>query len=89
MDGTLKNLLSRWASDSGMVLSYLHPSDFTLFEPVQGIRTPSLRQATAELSRLYAGHRVLVEVQDNRLVVTPLPEPVAAATAEPEQGAPL
>src|SRR5688572_30698113 len=38
MDGTLKRLLARWASDSGMALSYQHPSDFTLFEPVQGIR---------------------------------------------------
>ncbi len=88
MDGTLKTLLARWASDSGMALAYLHPSDFTLFEPVQRIRTPSLRQATADLSRLYAGHRVVVEVHDNRIVVAQSAESLAAMTSDPAQGAP-
>ena len=34
MDGTLKAMLTRWSKDSKMTLSYLHPSDFTLHEPV-------------------------------------------------------
>ncbi len=31
MDGTLKHMLERWAQDSNRQLTYLHPSDFTLF----------------------------------------------------------
>ncbi|MGH8026102.1 MAG: hypothetical protein ACREO0_05165, partial [Pseudoxanthomonas sp.] len=48
MDGTLKNMLTRWAKDSKMTLSYLHPSDFTLYGPVAQIDTNDLQQAVSQ-----------------------------------------
>lgn len=69
MDGTLKTMLTRWARDSRMTLSYLHPSDFTLYEPVARIRTPDLGQAVSLLNDAYAGQRVAIAVEGRQLVV--------------------
>lgn len=69
MDGTLKTMLTRWARDAGMTLSYLHPSDFTLYGPVARIRTPDLEQAVSLLNGAYAGQQVLVAVEGGRIVV--------------------
>lgn len=89
MDGTLKNMLSRWARDSGMSLSYLHGSDFTLFEPVQRIHTPSLQQATAQLAQIYSAQQLLVTVDGNQLVVRPAANTHAVASVvEPQAGPP-
>ena len=47
MDGTLHNLLTRWARDSGSELDYRHPSDFRLHQPVRGVRAHALADALA------------------------------------------
>jgi len=69
MDGTLKNMLARWTKDSGMTLSYQHPSDFTLHAPVSQLRTGSLQDAAAQLTSLYAAQRVSVTVNGNQILV--------------------
>jgi hypothetical protein len=69
MDGTLKNMLTRWASDSKMTLSYLHPSDFTLYGPVAQIQTNDLQTAVSQLTAAYAGQQVSVTASDNQIVV--------------------
>lgn len=69
MDGTLKNMLERWAKDSGMTLSYLHPYDFRLHAPVATIHTGDLNVAASRLNEVYARQQVSVSVQGNQLVV--------------------
>ena len=69
MDGTLKTMLTRWANDSKMTLSYLHPSDFTLYGPVAQIQTNDLQQAVSQLSAAYAAQRVSVTASNNQIVV--------------------
>ncbi len=84
MDGTLKNMLSRWAKDSKMTLSYLHPSDFTLHAPVAQVQSNDLQQAVALLSSIYADQRVSVTASNNQIVVRPAQaESVEAAAAVP------
>lgn len=73
LDGTLRTMLERWAGDSKMRLSYLVPSDFTLHQGVEGIRSSDLASAAAQLSRAYAPQRVAVTVEDNGIVVRALP----------------
>lgn len=81
MDGTLKTMLTRWAKDSKMTLSYLHPSDFTLHAPVAQVQSNDLQQAVASLSSIYAEQRVSVTASNNQIVVRP-------AQAESVQTAP-
>ena len=69
LDGTLKNTLERWAKDSKMTLSYLHPSDFTLYAQVADIRTSNLQDALSQLSRAYATQNVIVVSEQNQIVV--------------------
>ena len=69
MDGTLKTMLTRWAADSKMTLSYLHPSDFTLYGPVAQIQTNDLQTAVSQLTAAYAGQQVSVTASDNQIVV--------------------
>lgn len=69
MDGTLKTMLIRWSKDSKMTLSYLHPSDFTLHEPVAKIHTNDLQQAVSQLNAAYARQQVLVTVGNDQIVV--------------------
>lgn len=69
VDGTLKSMLSRWAKDSRLNLSYLHPNDYTLYGPVGQIRTRSLEQAAAALSSAYAGQQLVVVVNRTQIVV--------------------
>lgn len=71
MDRTLKTMLTRWAKDSSMTLSYLHPTDFTLHTPVAAIRTPDLGQALSLLNAAYADQRVDISVDGGRIVVRP------------------
>ncbi|RYZ69673.1 MAG: hypothetical protein EOP91_15075 [Lysobacteraceae bacterium] len=70
MDGTLRNMLSRWAKDSKLSLSYLHPSDFTLYAPVARIDTYDLQQAAAQLTAAYAAQRVQVTHSGNQIIVS-------------------
>lgn len=62
-------MLSRWAADSRMTLSYLHPNDYTLYRPVAHIRTSNLVEAAAALSEAYAGQDVAVLVKPTQIVV--------------------
>ncbi|WP_449465524.1 hypothetical protein [Stenotrophomonas humi] len=77
VDGTLKGMLTRWAKDSGLTLSYLHPNDYTLYGPVADIHTISIAQAAASLSAAYAAQGVLVVVERSQIIVS-----VAAGTAD-------
>ena len=78
MDGTLKAMLTRWSKDSKMTLSYLHPSDFTLHEPVAKIHTNDLQQAVAQLTAAYAGQQVQITASNNQIVVSVADTPSVA-----------
>ncbi|HEY5972021.1 MAG TPA: hypothetical protein VIT22_08610 [Pseudoxanthomonas sp.] len=82
MDRTLKTMLTRWAKDSKMTLSYQHPSDFTLHAPVAQVHTNDLQQAVALLTALYAGQRVSITTSNNQIVVRPAEQ----AVTEPASG---
>jgi hypothetical protein len=69
LDATLKNTLERWSKDSKIVLSYQHPSDFTLHEEVGLIRTADLQDALSKLSAAYAQQGVSVVFEQNQIVV--------------------
>ena len=69
LDKTLKGLLTRWAQASKRTLSYLHSSDFTLYQPVQDINTASLEQAIAQLSNGYAPYGVAISVEAGQITV--------------------
>ena len=69
LDGTLKNTLERWAKDSKMTLSYLHPSDFTLHAQVADIRTSNLQDALNQLTAAYSSQQVIVASEQNQIVV--------------------
>lgn len=69
MDGTLKTLLSRWAKDLRMNLSYLHPNDYTLYGPVAQIRTADIQQAVGALSDAYAAQGLVVVVESGQIIV--------------------
>lgn len=71
MDRTLKTMLTRWAQDSEMTLSYLHPADFTLHVPVTQVRTGNLQEAVSLLTKIYAEQQVLVTASGNEIVVRP------------------
>lgn len=81
MDGTLKKMLERWAKDSNMTLSYLHPSDFTLHAPVASIRTGSVQDAVSQLSAVYADQQLSVAAEGTQIVVR-----YAEPAAVPAQG---
>lgn len=69
MDGTLRNLLARWARDAGIELDYRHPSDFTLHAPVAQVHAQELSQAAAQVASIYAAQRVAVTIGNGRIVV--------------------
>lgn len=69
MDGTLKNLLARWAKDVRLSLSYLHPNDYTLHGPVAQIRTDDIHQAVGALSAAYAAQGITIAVEPGQIVV--------------------
>ena len=72
MDETLRNMLVRWTTDTGMTLVYRLPSDYTLFAPVTKVRTADVRQAANELSAIYATQGVSVTVAGDKLQVDPV-----------------
>ena len=69
LDRTLKSMLTRWARDSRMTLSYLHGSDFTLYGPVADISTPSLQQAVSQLNAAYASQGVAISADATQITV--------------------
>ena len=70
VDGTLKSMLTRWARDQRMTLSYLHPNDYTLYGPVGSIRTPSLVEAATALTNAYETQNLAVVVDRSTIVVS-------------------
>ena len=70
MDGTLKTMLTRWSKDTGMTLSYQLMSDYTLYKPVEQVRTRDVRSAAAELSSIYGAEGILVTINDKQILVT-------------------
>jgi hypothetical protein len=83
IDRTLKSMLTRWARDSKRNLSYLHPSDFTLYRDVAGIRSTSLGEAVARLNAAYAAEKIAITVDERQIVVSLRgeDEPAAAKAA--------
>lgn len=86
MDGTLKNMLTRWALDSNMSLSYLHSSDFTLHAPVEQVSTYSLEQAASLLTSIYAQQRVEIVVDGAQIIVRDTGSATAATSPEAAAG---
>lgn len=83
MDGTLKNMLTRWTKDSGMKLSYLLGTDFTLYTPVGQIHTTNVQEAAQQLSSIYANEGVSVTVSGNQIVVGQASAVTPETTANP------
>jgi hypothetical protein len=81
MDGTLKNMLTRWAKDSNLKLDYQHYSDFTLHQGVAQINTTSLPDAVAQLNTAYAGHGVVIAREGDQIVVRSAVSAPAAPSA--------
>lgn len=70
MDGTLRTMLARWAHDTDMRLAYRLQDDYTLSEPVAGLRTSDVRAAAAQLNAIYAVQGVRVEILGSEILVT-------------------
>lgn len=83
MDKTLKGLLTRWAQASKRTLSYLHSSDFTLYQPVKDISTTDLDQAITQLNADYAPYGVAISVDAGQIFVRQAQAVEAGATQVP------
>lgn len=77
MDGTIRQMLARWARDAGMALAYQHTADFTLHADAARIRTGNVPEALALLESAYAVQRLEIAVEDGRIVVRPMGDVVA------------
>ena len=89
MDGTLKSMLTRWAKDSGMVLSYNLHADYTLFKPVSRIHTADIRDAGQQLSSIYASEAVSVVIKGREIVVEQPSAITSDAAASKEAATPI
>jgi hypothetical protein len=69
LDGTLKTMLERWSKDSKKMLSWLHPSDFTLSSPVADVHTSDLQEAISRLNTIYAPQLVSINADNDRIIV--------------------
>nr|UKP15143.1 type IV secretion protein VirB7 [Lysobacter enzymogenes] len=79
MDGTLKNMLTRWSKDANLKLDYQHYSDFTLFQGVSQINTTSLPDAISQLNSAYSGHGVSISREGEQIVVRSSGAPAPAS----------
>ncbi|WP_018152865.1 hypothetical protein [Leeia oryzae] len=68
IDKTLKNLLGRWAMDTGTTLSYQHTSDFSLNKQAGEIRTATLAEALAALQAIYRTQGIRIEQTANNTI---------------------
>lgn len=75
-DGTLMQMLTRWATDAGMSLAYQHTADFTLHADAARIRTGNVSEALALLKSAYATQRLEIAMENGRIIVRPLEEAV-------------
>lgn len=69
IDGTLKNMLSRWGHEAGMPLNYNHSSDFTLSQEVARIKQPNIEAAIADINEIYATKQIVISVAHEQLMV--------------------
>ncbi|MCZ2498378.1 hypothetical protein GN316_16580 [Xylophilus sp. Kf1] len=69
MDVTLRTMLTRWASDNGLQLSYQIGSDFTLHQPVAAVRSNDIQVAVGELSAIYAPQGILIAADSKQILV--------------------
>lgn len=69
MDGTLRTMLTRWASDNGLQLSYQIGSDFTLHQPVAKVRTRDIQSAVDQLSAIYAPQGLSITTDSRQILV--------------------
>lgn len=81
MDGTLKSMLTRWAKDSGVLLTYELPSDFTLYKAVSQVQTTDIQDAVTRLNTIYASQDVFITA-DNRQILVRSASAVHAETAQ-------
>jgi hypothetical protein len=72
MDGTLRQMLERWAKDAGMSVTYQHTVDFTLHADAARIRAENVPEALALLKSAYAAQRLEFAVENGRIVVRPM-----------------
>ncbi|WP_243853110.1 hypothetical protein [Luteibacter anthropi] len=79
MDGTLKVMLSRWSTDTGLKLSYRLRSDYTLPKAASQIHTSEARDAASQLSAIYAPQGIAVVIEGPQIIV----EEVSSVTAPP------
>jgi hypothetical protein len=70
-DQTLRSLLKRWAADTGLKLDYQIGYDYTLILPAGNIRTPDIQVAAKDLSNVYASQKLIVTVDEKRILVQP------------------
>lgn len=87
MDGTLKNMLTRWAKDSGVQLTYEMPSDFTLYKAVSQVQTTDIQDAVTSLNTIYASQDVFITA-DNRQILVRSAAAVHAEAAQPASPVP-
>lgn len=52
-----------------MVLSYGHPSDFTLEQRIGGVRTGSLAEAAQALNAIYSPYGVAIALDSGQILV--------------------
>lgn len=85
MDGTLKTMLTRWSTDTGLKLNYKLRSDFTLPRSAAAIHTSEARDAATQVSTIFAAQGVTVVVTGSEILVAEtssiVPPAPAAATS--------
>lgn len=86
IDITLKNMLDRWAKESGVVLQYEHPSDFVLHSPVSKIQSPTLSGALIEVNSLFAEQKVFARMYGNAVLLVTLSDAKSASVVPTSVG---
>lgn len=96
MDATLKTMLTRWSTDTGIKLDYKLRSDFTLPKTASAIHTTEGRDAASQLSAIYAPQGVVVlidgpeiVVEEASAIVPPVPAPAPEGKTNAESAAPV
>nr|WP_255494836.1 toxin co-regulated pilus biosynthesis Q family protein [Luteibacter sp. Sphag1AF] len=69
-DSTLKTLLTRWANDTGLPLTYGLPSDFTIPAAASTLRTTDRNDAAVQISGVYAAQYVAVSINHDSITVS-------------------
>ena len=88
MDGTLKTMVTRWSTDTGVKLDYKLRSDFTLPKSASAIHTTEGRDAASQLSAIYGPQGIVVLIDGPDIVVEEASAIVPLAPAAAPQAAP-